>query len=1045
MADILKFRADEFEVLETFTFEEKVERSDEMRFFTLEQQLQDYFEKLLPKDTRATKFELKLLGQEVSRYRKVYDRTINFDETDYKLKNTRSFHVDWVHPIYKKFKYSAFNYENYTPLVSKESRHIPNFYPKMLVALPLPYNSAGKPIDKSTTFVDPEGKHPVVGLEEYKRTRTVIRDNGESEVVEVAVEKTSDNLETEGFYLDKRSLGIPYPLKDHPFLNPAATKIITEEKLTDIFPSVESIVYHAVPTTTDPYNEGLKYLKVFDVKLNEITWDSWKQKFPVVDEQLPAEIKGIVFESHHESTPSQSLQSAYVRKWGPGLAPRFWLSGQEDGGLFVMKMLLSKSSEHGILAPNFIERPAQTFPQSTIEDCFSIETFDSFLQSGLYRKGVCVPATIIQQERTDLIAQNRIAWKETTEADILKEHQQLLKFQMKVQKEKEVKYEKIESKQSELRKTVVLILENAKLASEDKFESLLKFVETLSIENEKYLDKDGLLVLCKHTLAELRGDLEFDRLKYYNKWTTVDEGFRVCRFCAEQINADVTLTQAEFDEFGQLIVSSGAIEGVGKELGLDTAENSLLQLKKNFMLENAGESTFYLLLSLLQIVPQEVQLIPFLQYIRNMTALLRKNKNIPQQVKEKTECLIGITASIFMILTHNPFLIPRRTIKNMKLDGYPRDSDDETKSGILNTIISLLKQTFEAFPTTFSGAILVLFREIMAKPKGVYTDTLVFIKQALPKFKVALELAKDRYAVTDMAEVIENQLKLPLTTEVAKKKHKPESVSELIMISKIPAFVPEELKLLNIKPRNISEVNLDEKTVEKVGLTSAKTRELIGLGFPSGLKKKLKPLADYIETSEDSFGSLLSRLLDLIPSIKKQQYYRNLTGDTRDATRGLVYEILHSITDKDVQLLQTAIQKDLVLSMLLITAEEATRETTVLRSREKELFKNTMRNKTDQEREILKKLFDIGIGEFIVSNRDRELFAQEYGKQAPEVSEQELPESGLRDYGEQGDVPVTDSGIELQADYGDYGDRLVRDYDDYGGFELFNHEEGEGV
>ena len=1041
MADILKFRADEFEVLETFTFEEKVERSDEMRFFTLEQQLQDYFEKLLPRDTRATKFELKLLAQEVNRYRKVYDRTIGFIETDYKLKTDRSFHVDWVHPIYKKFKYTKFNYENYTPLISRESRHIPNFYPKILVALPLPYNSAGKPIETTATFVDQEGKHSVVGLQEYRKTRNVIRDNGETEIVSVAVEKTSDNLETEGFYLEKRKLGIPYPLKDHPFLNAPATKILTSEPLKDIFPTVESIVYHAVPTTTDPYGEGLKYLKVFDVKLNEITWDSWKQKFPEVEEQLPTDIKGIVFESHHESTPSPSLQSAYVRKWNPGLAPRFWLSTQEDGGLFVIKMLLSKSSEYGILAPNFIERPAQTYPESEIDDCFVIDTFDSFLQSGVYRKGVCVPATMIQQERTDLISQNRLAWKETTETDILKEHQELLKFQRKIQKEKEIKYEKIESKQSELRKTIISILENAKLVYEDKFELILKFVETLTVDNERYLDKDGLFVVCKHTLAELRGDLEYDRLKYYNKWSIIDEGFRVCKFCAEQINADVTLSQAEFDEFGQLIVSSGEIEGIGKELGLDTAENSLVKLKKNFLLENAGESTLYLLLSLLQIVPQETQLLPFLQYIRNMTATLRKNKFIPQMVKEKTECLIGITGAIFLILVHNPFLIPRRSIKNMKLDGYPRDSDDETKSNILNTIISLLKQTFEAFPTTFSGPILILFREIMSNAKGVYTDVVVFIKQGLPKFKVALDLAKERYVVTDMAEVIQNQLKLPLITEVTKQKYKFDGINELIMMTKIPPYISPELKLLLINPKNMSEVIIDEKTIEKVVLTPAKTRELIGLGFPSGLKKKLKPLADYIETSEDSFGTLLSRLLDLLPSIKKQEYYRSLTSDTRDATRGLVYEILHSISTKDIEILQTAIQKDLVFSMLLITAQQATRETNVLRSKEKELFKNTMRNKTDQEREILKKLFDIGIGDFIVSNRDRELFAQEYGKQPPDVVEDQPQESGLRDYGEQGDVPLTDSGIELQVDYGSYGDRLVRDYDDYGGFKIFNDEE----
>jgi hypothetical protein len=46
MADVLVFEPTEFEVLETFDFEEEVQKPEETRFFTLENQLTDYFEKV---------------------------------------------------------------------------------------------------------------------------------------------------------------------------------------------------------------------------------------------------------------------------------------------------------------------------------------------------------------------------------------------------------------------------------------------------------------------------------------------------------------------------------------------------------------------------------------------------------------------------------------------------------------------------------------------------------------------------------------------------------------------------------------------------------------------------------------------------------------------------------------------------------------------------------------------------------------------------------------------------------------------------------------
>ena len=57
-AGFIKFDpASEFEIIETLDFEEEVSRPESMRFFTLEEQLTDYFDKVLPKKAKITKFE----------------------------------------------------------------------------------------------------------------------------------------------------------------------------------------------------------------------------------------------------------------------------------------------------------------------------------------------------------------------------------------------------------------------------------------------------------------------------------------------------------------------------------------------------------------------------------------------------------------------------------------------------------------------------------------------------------------------------------------------------------------------------------------------------------------------------------------------------------------------------------------------------------------------------------------------------------------------------------------------------------------------------
>jgi hypothetical protein len=179
-------------------------------------------------------------------------------------------------------------------------------------------------------------------------------------------------------------------------------------------------------------------------------------------------------------------------------------------------MLLSQAGNLGLVPPEpFGEKLQTQYPKSSPEDCLLDTSFDAFLNSGVYRSGTCVPAASITQERTTFRSAGKIAWKETTDTDILKEHQKLLKsFQVFVDRGKEPKYEKVEAKEeSDLRKQVRAILEDQLRTDEDKADSIEKIVKELTSNENKFTDSSGILVVCQHTLAILKRRIRKGQIK----------------------------------------------------------------------------------------------------------------------------------------------------------------------------------------------------------------------------------------------------------------------------------------------------------------------------------------------------------------------------------------------------------------------------------------------------------------------------------------------------------------------------------------------------
>lgn len=1112
MADILNFDpTTDFEILETFEFEEEVQRPEELKFFTLEEQLLDFIDKS-SRAKKLTRWQNIKLKEERDRYRKIYLESISFADEEGKytvIPKRTSIHVDWVTPIYSDFKYEPYTFvDSWMPIMDKSQIKTPNFYTnRLLPALPRPYKStdnSGFRISETTHLVNEEGEKEIKVLGRYVRTKQVIHEDGSYEIVPVPILNTDDDIRVKGYFLNKRELEIPNPLTGHPFLGSIEpSKVLTEDRLVDIFPTMTAIMNHAIPTTTNPYQEGEKYLKLYDVKLKDIPWNLWKERFPPVDViQSTPDIISIKFPNKSDIiAPADVLRKNYIIPWYEGMAPRLWLMKQEDAGVLVSKIWLSKVGDSGNVVPQVPgEKLEPKFEKLYPDECLVSDTFDLFLQSGVYRsptwaevnkaidkdlplpKGMCVTPEYIQFEKSTLVSLDRMAWRETTGTELLEEHLKLLKkFQKPIAKELEIKYEKYNARpESELRKDVLTILDDPERLAEDKAEAIQTLINMIMPIENLYLDKDGSFIVCGHTLSYLRGDLENDRLAYYEKWTDVEDGFRVCKFCSEQINNDVLVSQNAFDEFGNPIITYGEISET--QTFITETVSSINDLRKLFNLkENAGETSLYLIISLLQVLPEESTLLPLIQTVRKLSDAIRANKKIETSKRQRVEGVLGLAAAVILLQTHNPFLIPRSTygVKNFKLIGYPRDTTDEEDSPILDNLIYLLKVVFEANPSTFGGSATSFLRDVINRPKEVRKETVKFIQGVfVTEYKIQLESARERYLSTSSEVIITpNSIELPII-HLEKTEYKPNQrfgEEELMMkcnvprphsmlVSKIPPKIVQDPMLIykSINPSDYATyIQPKYKSIQTLKINDKEVRKNLDLGLSKIIKsEKIEKFLNSKNTDGISILLFMNRILDILSlqNVKKDiilnfrekiVYLETEISKSllRDTAKGLIYELFHELSkekNKDAisKNLAEAISRDITMNMLLLTKEEADKITESAKTSEREKFKQRMRAMNDDEREVTKLLLDIGLAPYIITNADREMFAKELNLPDPEeeynklISEtdQDKPEEGYdatRDYVENGDMPIGTNGQELEVDYGDYGDRAVRDYNDY--------------
>ena len=1064
-AGFLNFTPEEFQILEDIEFDETIQRPEKIRFFTLDEQTTDAYEKLMPKG-RVTRFQRDKVRGDVDRMKDLYEQYVAVLPEEYTLREPEaSTGYSWVFPVYSLGETRAYDWNTqWRPLY--ENLRQPNFYPAMLAGLPHPFADGGEgapyPLAGATEMVDEGGQKPIRALADYPIPRTQIHEDRTISIVLDPAQGTGDIVNFKGYFLRKRPLEIPNPLPEHPFLKENVDTFVPSiAPLKDVVPSLDAILTHAVPVTKDPYGDARPYLKLYDVKLSSIPWSTWKSKFPPADpvenQEPPAPIE---FPKPSQLAVPEKIADAYGVRYYPGMSVRLWLMSRLDGGGLVVDLIRSSAIDNGSVesVPGIDVEPA-AYPESSPEECnLAGKNFPDFNTTGILRRTIvsdkvtyqCVPLEFVKQERGRTGYVGRKPWKETTQEDMKKAYMRRLAEVTPVMlaSAKEKPLTKTPAVPDSVRRIEVLaLLEDPQRFPEDKLRDVREILRETTLTNNVYSDPDGQFVCCAHTLAVLGGDLKTDRMKFYDTWTAREDGFRVCKFCGEQIIVDEYVETDEYDEEGFRIRNAERLDTASEVTGIVDYVSGLRKLQPLFVLDNAHDDTVFLVLSILQVLPSADMLEPLLKFGRQVAAT--QFSKLPPAQAARFQGMTGLATAALILQTHIPALIPRRSFgsRPLILSGYPRDTDKPAEYTIVDTLMTVLRKTFEAFPTSFKGASKPVIQSILNKPGEVKTTVLALLSPKSPLITRAqlvpemLVRAKSHFAGLPPVEQPKTLIPVvPAPKEFGIINSYPACPSSrpIWTSGRVPHVLQETVPLRSgiqsawnavFVPPSASE------RVEPMAMSKANIRTLLSRGTKVTTK---------VRVQDDPYTNVLlaSRLADMFLQPTEVRFLdpSQKVDEVRDIARGFVMDQLAQIQSDTVKRtkLEELRTRDISLYVLQADYKEEKVQANKLRATERIKIVDDLKKKSDAERELIQQLLSIGAAPYLVTRQDREMFAREAERiqeivraEELEVEEPRDEDIGIglaRDYQDDGDED------ERGVDHGDYGDRaglpMDRDYQD---------------
>jgi hypothetical protein len=1102
--------ASEYEVIEEFEFDELVQRPSEIRFFTLQEQAADLIEKLLPTTGRVAKGVIRKAEYEVDTFvnlhnKLVVETTDGFVQKEY----TKPVALPWV--SYKNthtVESATYNWnQKWTPLYDTAAGMTPNYYMLMLDSLPKSgrYFSQG---DGIPVYVDGRTKIENIRLlDRVPYTKTGFNSDGTFKVLHLLREDTQDIARFTGYIVNRVPLPLPNPLDNHPFLSMHDGKVLnTTEPLPELLPNMQTIFDHAIPETSNPYKVAMPYLKLFNITLKDVPFKLWKSKFPPVPvvEEVPQPAM-LTFPQGSEDAPSKTLLDAYKHPWYLGLSSRKWLFEQIDGGALISKMLLSKAGDVGIVAiPPPVVLPDGNVINGTPEDCLPTEItdFDDFSLRGIYRppkcsvcgaighggpscpdkkssilyKPVhgCIPLSFIVGERQDALYHEKSAWTPGTGEAFLREYQTLLQ---KFSPYDYIAFAKAPAAtpataRNETRKLIVSILDDDMKLPEDQLTDITDLIQHANHENNVYTDPEsGAFLVCDHELARLRGEYAKDPKQYLATWCNRTAGFYVCKYSGERV-AEIIEHQDEFDEQGRVINRHDA--GNTSTGHAPSFASEIRDLHTVFKATPA-EDIMYLLITLLQVLPQEADLSTILAYVRSQAELIR-SKPGDNNKKNFLMSVFGFCGIVILLQTHRPQLIPRRSFgpKPILLHGFPRDTTDTNDAPLVDSLLGALQKTFETYHTSFNGPSVEFIRTLLDSRKKVKSAVIATLQKAVaPKFKEELMIAKGNLVSAAVGPAQTQSYAPPIltakkdltflpptgsvrTAEESRFRCRETVIPWLTSISQF-SFVQPELPILQklYPSQKATLVDIPIVTNTPYTPTAAEIRKRLELPMPT--IPLIKKMLDYEKPR--ILQAFLLRLFSIATS-ELTKYVADIRSNVerayandsllRDYYKGILREFAGRITSVDFQ---RSLQADTAIKSLMSNAVETRSVMDNLAAKEREMFKLRLRRMPDIQRDITKKLIDLGLAPYLITKADRDAFVSQIQTETavlepPEAVEapENVPEEGLhaeRDVGPQGEEYTNEQGDPFLTDYGDYGD--MRDGQETGDAAAYNDEEDFGI
>jgi hypothetical protein len=887
----------------------------------------------------------------------------------------------------------------------------------MIAALPKPYRTTGGAqyeVTEPTEFVNSSGEKAVRVLPVYTATKTVVHEDKTIEIVPRPMQGSEDVVNRLGYWLAKRPLEIPNPLADHPFLSAnTATFVESTAPLNDVLPSLDAVLTHGVPVTTDPYRVGGPYLKLYDIQLSAIPWSGWKSRFPPVEvEQVLREKADIPFPKADGVAPSAKILEAYKSTYAPGLAVREWLMRQDDGGEFVVKALLSKAIDNGsIESVPGVDLAIPEPPATTLAECsLSGLSFPDFLVKGLLRttptgKLICAPLEFVRQERARNGFLNRKPWTDATESEIKVRHLTALRDARRQQAVIPILAEqKTPGKPDSVhRREAMALLQDPRRHAMDKLQDLEAIVKDDILESNVYRDADGQFVLCEHTLAILSGDLETDRAFFYDVWTAKSDGWRVCKYCGERLLGDDLVDQDDYDERGFIMNKKEGLE-VGRVFHGEAVAAFAVGLKAIagiFQMENPSDAIAFHTLSLLQVLPEAETTAFFLSQGRAQVVKLGKLTDS----KLEAAGAIGLAITVLLLQAHVPLLEAHRAFwsKSLSFAGYPRDAPAPERFSLIDILLMVLENTYRGYPAELPGPIKPFIRAVLSKPRSVRTIVVEFLnKRLLPTKEIQDSLQEARSLVRRSPET-------PSTTTI------PLQQEELTIKGYPSCFTGHALMSGTLPPR----IRQPEVALRR-GIQAPKTREPV-----------VAPVSERVKVAEVPRDQIRRRL-GLKGTIAKDttqtnlllaNHLANLTRKplpiaTVDPTQtpGLLRDIAKGLVNEASQGLKVDPSKDVTLFCLLADYDKAKAEARKVRATERITYVQRMADFSDLEREVNMELAKRGMAPTIIALAER----TELGET---VDLSHLMDIGVglpHDTEEQGDISQSNAGAGV--DNGNYGD-----------------------